>query len=189
MTEPAPSASPDAGAAPPGPPAVLAEVARRTKVCWVRVPASGPARGLWHVWASDACLVVVGGGEQAHPELEAAPAGSLVHVTMASKDSGGRLVTWVGRVEPVTPEDSEWAPVTAALAAERLNATDGDAAPQRWAATSRVLRLVPTGELVEAPGTLPSGSLAAPPVPSPAVTRGRLPFVLGRRSGRRPRRS
>jgi hypothetical protein len=47
-----------------------------------------------------------------------------------------------------------------------------------------VLRLTPTGELVEAGGSLPTASQAAPAPPSPARTPTRIPKTLHRRRRR-----
>ncbi|GAA3219775.1 hypothetical protein GCM10020256_25160 [Streptomyces thermocoprophilus] len=85
------------------------------------------------------------------------------------------------------PESEEWLAAVAELKGKRLNAPDGEAMPARWARECRVLRLEPAG----APLPLPDGSLAAPPVPSPATTREPLPEGLPRllfkRRGRKPR--
>jgi len=83
----------------------------------------------------------------------------------------------------VQPADQDHA--TAAWHVWRLNSPDGDAEPARWAAESTITRLVPTGEVVEAPGAMSSASHAAVPVASAATTRGALPFMIGRRARRR----
>ena len=49
------------------------------------------------------------------------------------------------------------------LHAKRLNPPDGEAQPARWARESRVARIEPTGQLVEAPGHLSHRSHAAEP--------------------------
>jgi hypothetical protein len=48
--------------------------------------------------------------------------------------------------------------------------------PQRWARECRVLRLEPSGSIAE----LPDGSLAQPPLPTPATTRRPIPAALPR---------
>jgi hypothetical protein len=98
-------------------------------------------------------------------------------VTVRAKTTGGRIVTWAATVTRVPPGTEEWDRVIPELHAKRLNAPDGRQAPQRWARESTLLRLEPTGELLE----LADGSGAAPPIPSPARTSGPLPFLLGRR--------
>jgi hypothetical protein len=67
------------------------------------------------------------------------------------------------------------------MLAVRLNLTDAAGAEERWAGSCTVLRLAPTGEVVEAGSTLPTASLAGPPPPSSARTSTRVPYTLGRR--------
>ncbi len=105
---------------------------------------------------------------------------------MRSKENGGRLVAWVGSVSVVRPSDEAWDDVTTALVADRLNLDDLGTAKQEWAASSVVVRIDPTGELLEAPGSLSADSHAATPRPTDATTRGALPRVLHRRQRRRP---
>lgn len=158
--------------------ALVAEAARRSALAWVRV-GDAPERLVWHATHDGAVCLVLGGGEQPL-DLPTGGATVPVVVTLRSKDKGARLVSYRARVDDVRPGDEAWAPIVAALAAARLNAPDGEHAPQRWEREARIVRLAPL-EIVEQPGTLPTGSLAAPPVPTPATTLHRLPFVLGRR--------
>ena len=79
--------------------------------------------------------------------------------------------------------------LTAALVTGRLNLADLATAADGWAASSVVRRIVPTGELVEAPGSLSDDAHRATPLPTPATTRGPLPRVLHRRVKRRPKLS
>lgn len=162
--------------------ALVAEACRRSSMLWLRPHGSRRAHAAWHVWHTGAAYVVHGGSEQRLPELLGV---DPVEVTVRSKDDGGRLVTWHAAATAVEPTDGEWEAVVAALHAARLNAPDGEEQPARWARESHVVRLGPRGPLAEQPGAMPTSSHAAPPPPSPATTRGRLPFVLGRR---RPRR-
>ncbi|MGZ4437865.1 MAG: hypothetical protein ACXVWU_08055 [Nocardioides sp.] len=172
--------------------ALVAELAKKTGVCWLRYEHDSRAgtvterRPAWHLWLDDALLVVSGGDEQPLPGIEHV---ERVEVTLRSKDNGGRLVTWAGRRSAVRPEDEDWDAVTAALVADRLNVPDLATAARGWAATSVVSRIVPTGELVEQPGALDDSSHAATPVVSPATTRGALPRILHRRVRRRPKLS
>jgi hypothetical protein len=172
--------------------ALVAELAKKTGVCWLRpdpAPGSGgPGRwhAVWHAWAEDALCLVSGGGEQPLPDLED---GARVEVVMRSKDNGGRLVTWVGTASVVPPGSEHWGPVTGALVPGRLNAPDLTTAAEGWARTSVVRRVVPTGELREAPGDLSDTDHRATPVGSPATTRGPLPRILHRRVKRRPKLS
>lgn len=160
--------------------ALAAELGKKTGVCWLRY--AGAEHPAWHVWLDDALCLVSGGAEQPLPGLEET---ETVEVVMRSKDSGGRLLTWVGRPEPVRPDDELWGPVTTALVAARLNLADLATAAQEWAEHSRVTRVLPTGKVREQPGALPDASGAAVPRPTPATTRGALPRVLHRRTRRR----
>ena len=164
--------------------ALVAELGKKTGVSWVRY--TDRPHAVWHVWADDALCLVSGGDEQPLPDLED---GARVEVVMRSKDSGGRLLTWVGTASVVHPGSEHWEPVTTALVAGRLNLADLATAADGWARTSVVRRIVPTGELVEEPGRLSDDAHRAVPVPTPAITRGRLPRVLHRRVKRRPKLS
>jgi hypothetical protein len=169
--------------------ALIAELGKKTGVCWLRYDepdGSGEAglpRPAWHIWYDDALHVVAGGDEQPLPGIEEA---GRVEVTMRSKESGGRLLTWVGAVSVVRPSDEAWDDVTAALVSDRLNLEDLTTAKDAWAARSVVVRIEPTGELLEQPGSLRDDARAAPPPPTTATTRGRLPRVLHRRQRRGP---
>ena len=164
--------------------ALVAELAKKTGVCWLRY--AGRTHAVWHAWAGDALCLVSGGDEQPLPDLED---GARVEVVMRSKDNGGRLVTWVGTASVVQPGSEQWGRVTGALVPGRLNAPDLTTAAEGWARTSVVHRVVPTGELVEAPGDLSDTDHRATPVGSPATTRGPLPRILHRRVKRRPKLS
>jgi len=170
--------------------ALIAELGKKTGVCWLRYdagePGGGPpprARAAWHVWYDDALYLVADGGEQPLPGIADA---ERVEVLMRSKESGGRLLAWVGSVTVVRPSDESWADVTTALVADRLNLADLSTAKDDWAASSLVIRIDPTGELLEEPGSLSDDAHAAPPPPTEATTRGALPRVLHRRQRRRP---
>jgi hypothetical protein len=169
--------------------ALIAELGKKTGVCWLRYDepdGSGEAglpRPAWHIWYDDALHVVAGGDEQPLPGIEEA---GRVEVTMRSKESGGRLLTWVGAVSVVRPSDEAWDDVTAALVSDRLNLEDLTTAKDAWAAHSVVVRIEPTGELLEQPGSLRDDARAAPPPPTTATTRGRLPRVLHRRQRQGP---
>ncbi len=171
----------------PEPPEVLAlalveEACRKSSILWLRPPGQKRSVAAWHAWADGGAYVVSGGREQDLPPL---PHGATVLVTVRSKDKGDRLVTWSARAVPLVTGSPEWEHVVPELHAKRLNPPDGEAQPLRWAAESTITRLEPTGELVEAPGRISTDSHAAAPPESPATTRGRLPFVVGRRARRR----
>ncbi|HEY3681409.1 MAG TPA: hypothetical protein VGL93_00130 [Streptosporangiaceae bacterium] len=176
--------------------ALVAEATKKAGLVWVR-PVEGDvrARAVWHVWRADAAggpaaYVIFGGEEQPPPELGSGP----VAVTTPSKDTRARLVTWIAAATPVRPDDPDWAPTVAALAAARLNAADHPTLTDRWAAAvtdpddpTTVVRLAPTGEVVEHPGAQPDSAHAAPPAPTPATTAKRKPFTLGARNRRADR--
>jgi hypothetical protein len=164
--------------------ALIAELAKKTGVSWVTY--GDRPHAVWHVWHEDALCLVSGGDEQALPDIGD---GERVEVVLRSKDNGGRLVTWVGAAYVVPPDSEEWGPVTAALVPARLNTPDLATTAARWAATSVVRRIVPTGEVLEWPGALSDDPHLAPPPETPATTRAPLPKVLHRRVKRRPRLS
>jgi len=122
--------------------ALVGELARKSGLCWLRY--DGRDHAVWHVWHDEALCLVSGGDEQPLPDL---PDGALVEVVMRSKDTGGRVLTWVGRVSVVLPEEEGWAGTTAALVGGRLNLRHPGTAAERWAAASVVRRITPTGEL------------------------------------------
>ncbi|MFD4621290.1 hypothetical protein [Streptomyces sp. NPDC058475] len=161
--------------------ALVEEATKKSGLIWVRSggPAAPqghevPTRALWHVWHDGAaCLVGDGPGEQPLPGL--ADGGDAV-VTVRSKDKGGRLVSWSAKVVELSPGSPEWEAAVGELKGKRLNAPDGEAMPERWARECRVLRLEPSGATAE----LSDGSLAAPPLPSPATTRQPIPAGLPR---------
>ncbi|MBA2694321.1 MAG: hypothetical protein H0U62_00375 [Actinobacteria bacterium] len=166
--------------------ALLEEAMKRSGLVWVTLTGGTRAYAVWHIWLDGCAYVVSGGAEQLLPGIGAAgAAGDEVLVTVASKERGNRLMTWVARVDTVRPDGPDWDATVAALHAKRLNAPDGEEQPARWARESVVSRLTPTGVVPEAPGRLPTGSLAAPPPPTPATTRGPLPFVVGGRRAAR----
>lgn len=161
--------------------ALTDELSRKTAVCWLRF--GGEDHPVWHIWYDGALHVVSGGDEQPLPGIGDV---STVEVVMRSKANGGRLLTWVGEVSVVRPEDQAWEPVTTALVAARLNLDDLAAAAADWAERSVVARIDPTDRTAEAPGSTSDDAHRAVPKPTPATTRGPLPKVLHRRGNRRP---
>jgi hypothetical protein len=122
-------------------PALIAEATKRAGVIWITAGGHRP-RPVWHIWR-DGAYVLTGPGEQDVPGLTA---GGPVTVTVPSKDTGGRLVTWAAQVSRVEPGSAEWSSIIGALLAGRLNeaARPGVAsAAGRWAQTGDVYRLTP----------------------------------------------
>jgi len=168
--------------------ALVEEACKKSAMLWLREESAGRdgrSYAAWHVWTDGAAHVVSGGLEQQVPVLADAPEGARLVATVRSKDTGGRLVAWVGAVRRVAPGEPAWDTVVPDLHAKRLNAPDGEEQPARWARESVVHRIEPTGELLETPGNPSTGSHAAEPPSSPATTRGKLPFVIGKRAKRR----
>lgn len=166
--------------------ALIEEAAKKSGLVWVRGP-RGPARPLWHAWHEGAvCLVGDGPREQPLADVGLVE-GAFATVTVRSRDSGGRLVRWPARVTEPRPGGDLWTDTVAELRAKRLNAPDADpeALAARWAEECRVLRLVPLGAAVQKPGAMPTESLAAPPLPTPATTRRRASTGRARRLRRR----
>ena len=151
--------------------ALVEEACKKSSLLWIAVPGLRD-RAVWHVWQEvdgrGAVYLVTGGGEQNVPGLSN---GQLVRVTVRSKDKGGRLATWSGLVGRVEPDGREWAEVVPTLHAKRLNARDGEAQPERWAAHSAIFRIAPQGPLLEGPGRYGRGSGAAPVQSGPGTTR------------------
>jgi hypothetical protein len=123
-----------------GSPALVAEAARRSRVCWLR-PLTGPGaerpRLVWHVWYADALVVLA--------DRDSALAGT-VEVVMRSKDARSRLVTWHGVAQTVLPGDQRWEGHAGALLGVRLNLVDPEAARARWrdpTSGSAIVRITP----------------------------------------------
>jgi hypothetical protein len=141
---------------------LFAEAASKSGLMWVDVPGDR-AWPFWHAWADGTVYAVSGPGEQPLPWLP-----EQVALTVRSKDTGGRLLTVRAAVHEVRPEDPEWEPATEALKASRLNAVDDLDA--RWRTECTVRGFRPFGAPLEAPGSYPQTSGAAPVAPTPATT-------------------
>ncbi|MFD7033796.1 hypothetical protein ACFWAR_37775 [Streptomyces sp. NPDC059917] len=150
--------------------ALVEEATKKSGLIWVR--GSGPDRALWHAWVDGAAHVLGDGpGEQPFPGLTD---GATAEVTVRSKDKGGRLVAWTAAVTELAPHGEPWLAAVAELKGKRLNAPDSERMTERWARECRLLRLEPVAATTE----LPAASLAAPPLPSPAITRLPAPAAL-----------
>ncbi|MGE7436879.1 pyridoxamine 5'-phosphate oxidase family protein [Kitasatospora sp. NPDC001175] len=155
--------------------ALLEEAAKKSGLLWVRAEGQPHSRALWHAWHDGAVVVVGDGAEQ---PLHGLAAGSTAAVTVRSKDKWGRLVGWTARVSELAPGSEGWTGAVEELKGKRLNAPDTEAIGERWARECRVLRLEPSGPLAEQPGSMPDGSHAAAPMPSPVITRQPIPAGL-----------
>lgn len=157
--------------------ALIEEATKKSGLIWLDLPGLPQPRAAWHLWKDGSAYVLTGGeGEQPIPGL---PEAETVTVIVRSKDKGGRLVAWVASVTEVQPDSEEWDATVPLLAKERLNATDHAGQPARWAKESYVLRLTPTGEVTESPGAQRDDYAAVRPIPTPATTAPRNPFMLG----------
>lgn len=157
-------------------PPLVEEAMKKAAVAWVAVAGGAPVV-LWCVPIDGALYVVSGPGEQSAPGLAEATA---AEITLRG-DHGGRIVTWPAEVSRVLPESEAWTAVAPQVAAKRLNSVAPAAElAQRWAAECVLSRLAPAGAPLAAGATLPDGSLAAPPRPTPAARQTRKPFRLHR---------
>lgn len=154
---------------------LVAEAIKKAAVAWVSID-DGPAYALWCLPVDGALYVVSGPGEQSAPGLAEAQTAA---VTLRG-DHGGRIVTWPAAVSRVEPDGEQWQEIAHQVAAKRLNARGSisDLA-QRWARECVLTRLAPLGRPT-AGESLPDGSLAAPPRPTPAARRTAKPFRLHR---------
>jgi len=158
-------------------PAIIAEATKKSDLLWLGSDDWLPTAA-WHIWHGDSAWVVTGPGEQPLPSIRDLPTAA---VTVRSKDNLNRVVTWEALVWRIDPGTEEWDEVVPLLLAKRLNLPDGEGAAARWAARCTVIRLEPTGRLLEAGSTLPADSGALPPRRTRATTSVRVPFTLGRR--------
>ena len=122
--------------------ALIAEATRRSGVVWV-VGGAGPGRLVWHLWHDGAAHLVVDGTEQPLPQVRS---GDRVLVIVRSRQrQADRVVQWWATVLEVAPGSPGWRTLAPLLAAQRLNAPDGEHQPARWATGSRILTLTPDG--------------------------------------------
>jgi hypothetical protein len=161
------------------------EAMKKAAVAWLTVPGAGPAYAVWCLWIDGALYLVSGPGEQAAPGL----ADSTEATVTARGDHGGRIVTWPAVVSRVDPAGADWTTIATQLAGKRLNAIGTtEQTVARWAGDCVVHRLAPAADPVEAGDTLPDGSLAAAPRPSPATRIPKNPFRLHKVRGASRRR-
>ena len=151
---------------------LLAEAAKKSDILWVDVPGER-SFAVWHAWDTDRFYLVSGEGEQLLPPLP-----EVVTVILRSKDSGGRLITVNATAHLLAPRSESWDSAVAALAAERLNATDDVVA--RWAESGSVYALHPFGEPLAPLTGDGAGSGAAPVLSAPPTTARWRPWHAGR---------
>ncbi|MFC5749393.1 hypothetical protein [Actinomadura rugatobispora] len=157
--------------------ALVEEAAKKSGLLWLDLPGLPQPRAAWHLWHDGSAYVLTGGeGEQPLPGL---PEAERVPVTLRSKDKGGRLISFVAACERVEPGTGLWDEVAPLLMKDRLNAQTHEGQLVRWAEESYIVRLTPTGEVIEGPHDRPEGYAVVRPVPSPATTAGPPPRLLG----------
>jgi hypothetical protein len=147
-------------------PALVVEVARRSRVCWLSYEYDGGRRVVdrlaWCVWHEEALVVLSERGTEGAP-AEHGPAGDgaagdgagtaqvlpgldrarAVEVAMRSRDNGALLLRWTGTVEVVRPGTPAWEDHATALLGVRLNLPDPAAAGRAWAERGAVVRVRP----------------------------------------------
>lgn len=99
---------------------------------------------VWHVWQDAAVLVVCGGEEQPLPAIEQQ---DTVEIRLRSKSTRSLVGSVTADIEVLVPGSPAWERAVPVLVTARLNLQDPAAARQRWAGSSVVVRLVPTGVL------------------------------------------
>lgn len=160
----------------PDPGALIDESMRKAGVVWLSYGADTRPRSAWHVWHDGADYIVSGGIEQPLPGIEDA---DVVRVTVPSKDTRARLLTWVARRTTLDPASDDWAAIANTLSAARLNTIDRPTQLDRWRAECTISRLEPTGEVLDTPDSPSSESHRAAPADTPATTLGRQPLMYG----------
>jgi hypothetical protein len=160
---------------------LIEEAAKKSELLWLRPPGRGRrSQPVWHVWQDGAAYVLSGGSEQPVPdEID-----DRAVVTLRSKDKRSRLITFEATVSTVAPGSETWEAIVPVLRAKRLNLTDAEQAPARWAQESTVWRLEPTQVVLETPDDPSDGSHAAAPPPTRARSRVPRPLHLRGRPSR-----
>lgn len=156
--------------------ALLGEALNKSGVCWIRIPGAG-SHLVWHAYDREAILVVTGPGEQPLPALPEA-----VEVILRSKDHGSRLLTVEAKAVVLPPEHPMWPAAAAALAADRLNATDDQIA--RWRESATIYVLHPFGMPLERPSAYAEGAAAQVVAAGRVTTRAWRPTHVGGRARR-----
>ena len=125
-------------------PAIVDEATKRSSVIWLELSGALPQL-LWQLWQGGVAYVVTGGLEQPWPGDPAAGSGVVL---VRSKDRGSDLlVRWEATIAVLAPGSAAWDEVVPALHAKKMNRTDGEAQPARWARDCVVRSLTPTGVL------------------------------------------
>ncbi|MPZ59965.1 MAG: hypothetical protein GEU93_01460 [Propionibacteriales bacterium] len=156
---------------------------KKSALCWLRYAGADRDHPVWHVWHGGAAYVISGGPEQQLPGIDTVDEATVIARTKTTRQ---RLLAWRAAVSHLSPEDPQWAEIVDLLKSKRLNLRDTDNVAETWARDCVISRLTPTGELEEPADAMPDSDLARAPVPTPATTRGDLPWVIHKRQSRRP---
>ncbi len=123
-----------------------AEVAlKKGSIAWVTIPqpSGGTAtRPMWYVQQGRSLFVIKGGTEQELPNLEQVP---TVDVVVKSKDVKASLGTMKADVRVVDNDSDEFARIAGMGLANRLNASDGVQAVDRWRSDCTMVELALQG--------------------------------------------
>jgi hypothetical protein len=160
--------------------ALITEACTKSGVLWLRPHDADRAVCAWHVWHAGAIHVIYGVDEQMLPLLS-----GIVEVTVPSKQTRARLLTFLTRADLLPARSPEWEAAADALSAKRLNSHDPASQRERWAAGTLVTRLEPLHVVAAGAGAAEEPSGAAPPPPAAGTTRGDYaPWHLGGRRSR-----
>ncbi len=123
-----------------------AEVAlKKGSIAWVTIPQPGggtATRPMWYVQKGRRLFVIKGGEEQQLPNLEAV---SAVDVVVKSKDVRASLGTMRADVRVVESDSDEFDEIATLGLANRLNASDGVQAADRWRTDCTMVELTLQG--------------------------------------------
>jgi hypothetical protein len=145
----------------------------------------GPSRPAWFSTVDESYVVLAGRGSDDEQPLPGLAEAGQVEVVVPAKPALTRLLRWTATVRVLEPGSEEWTAAAHALRSDRLNADDLPGQLDRWQQTADLVVREPAGPIAEQEGRYDDRPYAPPP-PTPAVTRGRLPRVLHRRTRRHP---
>ncbi len=108
---------------------LIPAVMKKAGVVWLEL-LKPPATAVWMVWHESTCYVLHGGSGQIVPGLADA---TTCYVITRSTTTRERTARWKASVRNVQPDTAEWNELLPLLVAKRLNLSDYEQAPQRWA--------------------------------------------------------
>lgn len=168
---------------------LLAEVAAKSAILWIRLP-DGATHPAWYVWHDDqdpagsgpSAYVISGVGEQPLPWLP-----TDVELIFRSKDTANRVLTIGATTREITPDSPDWDAAAAVIRPHRLNLSGpADMAEAHWRSGCTIHVLTPLGAPVEQPGAYAVASGASTLTPARGTTQTWRPWHLwGRPASRR----